>query len=58
MFAIMPYGNRWRKNRAAMVKYIGTDASNFTKGHEVLNARRILALLLQEPENFLEHIKQ
>jgi len=56
-FAFIPYGNEWREHRRLMSRYLrATETVNF-QPHEEKATHGLLRRLLDEPENFIDHIR-
>ena len=58
VLAAMPYGSRWRKIRAELHRFF--EPAHVTKyvEQQAKDSCALLENLLDDPENFMEHIKQ
>ncbi|OCH85716.1 CyP450 monooxygenase [Obba rivulosa] len=52
---MMRYGAYWRQHRRLIHKYWNEDAIKTYEPVQMAKARKLLSLLLQDPENFVEH---
>ena len=54
---MLPYGDAWRASRRTFTKYFNPSNSSINQQHEMIYVRRFLGQLLQEPNDFLPHIR-
>ncbi|CAA7266278.1 unnamed protein product [Cyclocybe aegerita] len=55
--AFMPYGNKWREHRKFLHRYFQTSEQLKYRSPSVSVSRRLLQNLLNEPRNFVSHLR-
>ena len=54
---MLPYGDVWRASRRMFIKNFNPSNRNINQPREILYVGRFLGQLLQEPSNFLQHVR-
>ena len=57
MFAVLPYGDAWRAGRRMFTKFFNPSDPSINELRDVIYTKRFLGQLLQEPSDFLQHIR-
>ena len=52
---MLPYGDVWRESRRVFTKHFSDSSIN--RPRDILYVRRFLGQLLQNPDDFLQHIQ-
>ena len=52
---ILGYGNRWKRGRRLFHEFFNTKVATNFDGHQRKCAHRLVSLLSQTPEDFLDH---
>lgn len=56
-FGLMPYGNEWRERSRWMYRYLRANDTARFQPHEMKATHGLLRRLLDEPDNFMDHIR-
>ena len=54
---MLPYGDVWRAGRRMFTKHFNPSNRSINQPREMIYVRRFLGQLLQEPSDFLQHVR-
>ena len=54
---MLPYGDLWRASRRMFTKHFNSSNRSINQPREIKYVRRFLGELLEEPTDFLQHVR-
>jgi hypothetical protein len=54
---MLPYGDVWRARRRTFTKHFNSSNHSLNQPREIKYVRRLLVQLLQNPSDFLQHVR-
>ena len=58
VLALMPYGTRWKRIRTQLHRFFKQDHVAEYAGQQEVNVRALLVDLLNEPKDYMKHVKK